>query len=214
MSNYATMRDRHLGRILVGEYCNHLSLPDEPSVHATPYRPEPRQRLLEKEAIEQILKLHVVKPTTTEWASSTVYVSKMDGSLRFCVYCYPLNAETERDNYLILGIDECIGYLWKAPIFSRFDANLGHRKIEMDKKNVGKAAFLSNHGLYRYTRTPFGLRNALAIFQREMDVVLASIKLQCAITYTKNVIIFSKSLDEHVTHIEEVLRLLNASILT
>lgn len=77
----------------------------------------------------------------------------------------------------------------------------------MDDKYVEKAASVTRHGLFKYSRMPLGLRNAHAAFQRAMDVILASVEWQHAITYNDDISIFSKTLQQHLRLVKEVLRL-------
>ena len=61
---------------------------------------------------------------------------------------------------------------------------------------------------------PFGLKNAPGIFQRAIDIILATVCWQFAIVYLDDIIIFSKSLDEHLNHIRIVLSLLREAGMT
>lgn len=107
-------------------------------------------------------------------------------------------------------MDVCIDFLGEARILFTFNANSDYLQLEMDEKDADQTAFVTHHGLYWYTKMPFGPKNASKTFQGAMNVILASVERQCAIVYINDVIIFFKSLGEHVTHIEEVLRLLKA----
>lgn len=84
----------------------------------------------------------------------------------------------------------------------------------MDNEDVDKTAFLTHHRLFRYTRIPFGAKNAPETFQRVMFVILTSIDCQFAITYFDDIIIFSESPQKHLDHTKKFLRLLNDGVMT
>lgn len=83
----------------------------------------------------------------------------------------------------------------------------------MDERSKDLTTFTSHFGLFRFLRMPFGLKNAPATFQRVMNIILSSVHWQFALVYLDDVIVFSKTLDEHFDHVRTVLRLLrNAGV--
>ena len=77
-----------------------------------------------------------------------------------------------------------------------------------------KTAFSSHHGLYQFTRMPFGLRNAPASFQRAIDIILSSVRFKSVMVYLDDIVIFSKTPEEHLDNLETVLELLQKAGLT
>lgn len=153
------------------------------------------------------------------WASSNkmgfshrVWAQK-DESFRFCTEHCRMNAVTVRDSYSIPRMDECLVPLGKAKLFTTLYAKSGTRKIKMGKKSVEKTTFLTHDGLYKYTRILFGLKNALATFQKAMNVVRVSVKRQYDLASVSVDIIFGTTKKEH-WHIEERLKLVNNDELT
>ena len=78
----------------------------------------------------------------------------------------------------------------------------------MAEEDRDKTTFVSHRGAFRYVRMPFGLRNAPASFQRSLDILLSGVKWKTCLVYLDDVIVFSKSVDDHIAHIDEVLRIL------
>lgn len=105
-------------------------------------------------------------------------------------------------------MNEFIDSLDKARVFPTLDANSGYWQIDIDRKDIDKTAFVTHHGLFKYTRMPFGLKNAPVTFQCTMDIIPASVKWQHALVYLDDIHILSKTLEVHLKHIDEVLRLL------
>ena len=210
---FQSMWDGTLGELKATEHRIDL-MPDSKPVHQAPYRAGPTQRQREKEEIDNMLAKGVIEPANTEWASPIVFVPKSDGSLRFCVDYRRLNAMTIRDSYPIPRMDECLDSLGDAVVFSTLDCNSGYWQIPVAERDRDKTAFVSHFGLYRWLRMPFGLKNAPATFQRAADVILAAVKWQFALVYLDDVIVYSKSVEEHFDHLAYVLRLLQKAGLT
>lgn len=82
--------------------------------------------------MDKMLCMEVVEPLQSEWASLIVLAPKKDGLLRFYVDYKKLNAVTVMEAYPIPQMDECLGSLSEARIFSTLDANCGYWKIEID----------------------------------------------------------------------------------
>ena len=158
-----------------------------------------------------MLKLVVIEPSTAEWASPVVLIPKPDGSTRFCVDYRRLNALTARDVYPLPRMDECLDSLGEAEFFSTLDANTGFWQIEVSPEDRDKTTFSCHVGMYRFLRMPFGLLNAPATFQRAMDIILSEVRWESVIVYLDDIIIFSRTFEEHIRHLGIVLSKLSAA---
>jgi hypothetical protein len=114
-----------------------------------------------------------------------------------------------KDSYPLPRMDECLDSLGDAVIFSTLDCNSGYWQIPIDKKDRDKTAFVTHCGLHRFTRMPFGLVNAPATFQRAVDMILAQVKWEYALVYLDDVIVYSRSVEDHLTQLDHVLTLLS-----
>lgn len=86
-----------------------------------------------------------------------------------------LNDKTVGDAYPLPNITEILDQLGSAKYFSIFDLASGFHQIRMHPDDSYKTAFSTPHGHYEFDRMPFGLKNALATFQRLMDLVLTGL---------------------------------------
>ena len=68
-----------------------------------------------------------------------------------------------------------------------------------------KTAFTTHQGLFEFVRMPFGLRNAPAIFQRAMQTVLSGLEWQNCFVYIDDILIASRTFEEHLQHLAEVI---------
>ena len=180
-------------------------------VYQPPYKAGPTARQIEKEEVQRMLAAGVIEPSMAEWASPVVLVPKPDGSKRFCIDYRRLNALTIRDSYPIPRMDECIDSLGEATVFTTLDANSGYWQVEIAPEDRDKTTFTCHEGLYRVIRMPFGLKNAPATFQRAIDIILSRVKWQYALVYLDDVIIYSKTVEEHFRHVRTVLTLLQSA---
>ena len=210
LATHRQLWDGRLGRVSATSH--HIDLvPGARPVHCQPYRAGPRAREAESAEVRRMLEAGVIEPASSEWASPVVLVPKPDGSLRFCVDYRRLNALTIRDSYPLPRMDECIDSLGDACVFTTLDCNSGYWQIPVAPDDMDKTTFTSHEGTYRFRRMPFGLRNAPATFQRTVDIVLSGLTWKSCLVYLDDIIIYSKTMNAHVGHLDEVLTLLGTA---
>ena len=152
-----------------------------------------------------MLQAGVVSPSNSPWAFPVVMVRKKGGALRFCVDFRKLNALTVRDQYPLPRIDDTLQRLGGAQWFSALDLAAGYWQIPLAPDSRAKTAFRTVHGLYEFNVLPFGLCNAPSTFQRLMDISLSGLKWDCCMCYIDDILIFSRTFEEHLRHIDAVL---------
>ena len=134
------------------------------------------------------------------WASPMVLVRKKDGSLHFCIDLRKLNARTVKDAYSLPHIEESLDCLNGLCIFTSLDLKSEYWQVLMDDDNIPLTAFtVGPLGFYECLHMPFSLTNALATFQWLMESCLGVLHLQQCIIYLDDIIIFSKTVDEHLS---------------
>ena len=77
----------------------------------------------------------------------------------------------------------------------------GFHQIKLSDKDKMKTAFICDSGLYEYNVMPFGLTNAPATFQRLMDSVFAGLKWKTLLVYMDDVLVYSKTFEDHLTNL-------------
>ncbi|GBG78711.1 hypothetical protein CBR_g27936 [Chara braunii] len=93
-------------------------------------------------------------------------------------------------------------------VFSKIDLKYGYHQIEVDPADQHKTAFKTRDGLYEFTVMPLSLTNAPTTFQSLMDKVFCNQINRFVIVYLDDILIFSKSMEEHMRHLEEVMQIL------
>ena len=99
-----------------------------------------------------------------------------------------------------------------ATYFTMLDLCAGHHHIPLDEPSILKMAFNSPFGKYEYVEVPFGLAQAPAYFQELITGFLKDFSF--AIAYLDNIIIFSKTPQEHLSHIRKVFKTLRSAKLS
>ena len=158
----------------------------------------------EKQAIDKLLKQGVIRPSSSPWASPLCLVRKKDGSVRPCVDYRRLNKVTKPDAFPVPKVDECIDAISGSKIFSTVDLTCGYFQVPVRSQDIPKTAFVSRHGLYEFTSTPFGMINSGATFQRVMELAMKGLNWQICIIYIDDCIIFSSTFDEHIERLRLV----------
>ena len=126
-------------------------------------------------------------------------VRKKDGSLRFCIDFRRLNSLTVKDSHPLPRICETLESLAGAAHYTTIDMNSGFWQVLMDDESKQYTAFtLGSMGLYECESMPFGLCNALPTFQRLMLNCLGKLNLTYCLIYLDDVIIFSRTEEEHL----------------
>ena len=177
---------------------------DHPPIKQNPYRLPFSERKLVQEHIEKMLEAGIIKPSRSPWASPIVIVDKKDGTKRFCVDLRALNKVTVKNSYPLPRIDDILSSLEGSQYFTSLDLKSGYWQIAMDENSQQKTAFTCFMGLYEHTVLPFGLSTAVGLFSELMNKVLVGIQYKFTIAYLDDILIFSKTFDEHVEHIEAV----------
>ena len=186
---------------------------DSPPIASGPYRVPDRLKEEVKEEIDHLVEMGVATPSHSPWASPIVPVTKKDGKIRLCIDYRKLNNVTEPDPYYMNTLDEILEKVGESRCLSKLDLSKGFYQIGVEEESVEKTAFISPFGKYSFTRMPFGLRNAPAIFQRTMEEVLRGC-YHCAAPYIDDILVFSKNGVEHIGHLRQVLDALSKHGLT
>ena len=171
---------------------------DAKPVSFAPRRMSPAKRAIIEEHTRKMRDGGVIRPSRSPWAAPVVLAPKKDGNWRFCIDYRALNKATTTDVYPLPRIDDTVDALNGARFLSAFDMLAGYWQVGMDPKSALKSAFVTHEGLFEWTCMPFGLSGAPATFHRMMDTVLAGLKWQCCLVYLDDVVVFSRTFDDHL----------------
>jgi hypothetical protein len=133
-------------------------------------------------------------------------MKKKDQSLRLCVDYRPLNAVTIKNKYPLPRIDILFDQLAGAIVFSKVDLHSSYHQIKIRPEDVPKTAFSTRYGLYEYLVMSFGLTNAPAHFMYLMNSVFMPELNKFVVVFVDDILIYSKSEEEHVQHLWVILQ--------
>ena len=160
-----------------------------------------------KELLIDLIERKLIEPSHSTWSSPVVLVPKPNGKWRLCVDYRKVNEATEKDSYALPYIDEIFDSLQGAKIFTTMDLYSGYHQILMNDESVEITTFTTKFGNYQFKVMPFGLTNAPATFQREMNQILFPLIGVCVYNFIDDILIYSKSVEEHLIHIQQVLEI-------
>jgi len=175
--------------------------------HRQPYRMTQSERNEFEVQIKKLLEKGWVTDSHSCYAAPIIFVKKPDATLRMCVDYCGLNSITAKDRYPLPYIEDLLDKLHGARVFTKLDLASGYHQVRVHPDDCHKTAFIAPDGFYEYKVIPFGLANAPAAFMRMMHKILHPHRWN-SIVYLNDVLIFSKTLAEHKTHVEGVLQAL------
>ena len=173
-----------------------------------PRRLAPEKYNTAKAYFEELLEAGIIQPSSSPWASPLHMVKKQDGSWRPCGDYRALNNVTEKDSYPTPNPQDSNLHFKGCKVFSKLDLVKAYHAIPMEKRSIPKTAITTPFGLYEYIRMPFGLKNSASHFVRYVHSILRGLD-KFTFAYFDDIIIASKSLEEHITHLETVFEKLN-----
>ena len=184
----------------------HHTIPDDDVPVRQRYRHIPPSNWQEvKDHLQDLLKKGVIRHSQSDYASPIVLVRKKSGKLRMCCDYRQVNAKTRRHAHPLPRIEESLNALHGAKYFSIIDLQSAFNQVAMDEKDIHKTAFTTPFGLFEYLRMPYGLINSPSTFQRLMQHVLHEEMMEILLVYLDDIIVFSKTVDQHLERLETVL---------
>jgi len=169
------------------------------------YRLSPLELEEVKKQITNLLELGFIEPSCSPWGAPILFVAKKDGTLRMCVDYRQLNKVTVKNRYPLPRIDDLFDSLQGASVFSSIDLQQGYHQVRISDEDIPKTAFRTPLGHFQFKVLSFGLTNAPATFMRLMNRVLQKYIGKFVCVYLDDILIYSKTHEEHYRHLEQVL---------
>jgi hypothetical protein len=137
-----------------------------------------------------------------------MFVKNKDGTLRLYIDFRQLNKVTIKNKYPLLRIDDLFNQLKDAKIFSKIDLKSRYHQVRIQNEYIGKTAFRKMYGHYEFTVVSFGLSNAPVVFMCLMNGVFMDYLDKFFIVFMDDILVYSKSQEEHEQHLRMVMQVL------
>jgi hypothetical protein len=134
-----------------------------------------------------------------------LFIEKKDGTQRMCMDYRSLNEVTIKNKYHLPRIEDLFDQMKGASVFLKIDLRSGYHQLKIRESDIPKTTFRTRYRLYEYTVTSFGLRNAPAYFMYLMNKVFMEYLDKFVVVFIDDILIFSKTEEDHETHLRPVL---------
>ncbi|GKC25804.1 putative reverse transcriptase domain-containing protein [Tanacetum coccineum] len=149
-----------------------------------------------------------IRPRSSPWGASVLFVKKKDGSFRMCIDYRELNKLTVKNSYPLPRIDDLFNQLQGSSVYSKIDLRLGYHQLRVREEDIPKTAFKTRYGHYEFQVMLFGLTNAHAVFMDLMNRVCKPYLDKFVIVFIDDILIYSKNKQEHEKRLKLILELL------
>ncbi|GJU93034.1 putative reverse transcriptase domain-containing protein [Tanacetum coccineum] len=164
-------------------------VPGATPVARTPYRLASSQMKELAKQLQELSENGFIRPSSSPWGA-------------------PLNKLTVKNRYLLPRIDDIFDQLQGSSVYSKIDLRLGYHQLRIREEDIPITAFRTRYGHYEFQVMPFGLTNAPAVFIDLMNRVCKPYLDKFVIVFIDDILIYSKSKEEHGEHLKIILELL------
>uniref|UniRef100_A0A388L5R7 Reverse transcriptase domain-containing protein n=1 Tax=Chara braunii TaxID=69332 RepID=A0A388L5R7_CHABU len=169
------------------------------------YRMSPRELEELRKQLDELLEKGWIRPSSSPFGAPVLFVPKKEGELRMCIDYRGLNAITVKNVEPLPRIDDLLDRVQGCKYFSKIDLKSGYHQIEVHPDDQYKTAFRTRYGHYVFIVMPFGLTNAPTTSQRCMNDLFRPWLDKFKVVYLNDILVFSKTLQEHQSHLRQIL---------
>jgi hypothetical protein len=177
-------------------------------VSKTPYRMSTLELKELQMKLQELLKKGYIHPSVSPWGSPILFVNNKYGRLRLCIDFKQLDKVTIKNKYPLSRIDGLFNQLKDARIFSKIDLRSGYHQVRIIDEYINKTSFRTRYGHYKFTMVPFGLSNAPVVFMCLTNGVFQEYLENIFIVFLDDILVYSKSKEEHENHLRMMLQVL------
>ena len=185
-------------------------VPSTAPVAKRPYRMAALELVEPKKQLEELQQSAFIRPSSSPWGAPVLFVKKKDGSMRMCVDYRALNEVTIKNKYPLLRIDDLFDQLKGAKYFSKIDLRSGYHQLKIKESDISKTSFVTHYEQFESIVMSFGLTNAPAYFMNLMNKVFMDELDKFVVVFIDDILIYTKSVEEHEQHLRVVLEKLRA----
>ncbi|MBW0489407.1 hypothetical protein O181_029122 [Austropuccinia psidii MF-1] len=161
--------------------------------------------------ISENLEKGFIPPSSSSTGAPVLFVKKKDGGLRLCVDYRKLNSVTRKKKYPVPPMNQLLNVFNGSSIFSNIDLHGAYNLLRIKEGDENLTCFRAKYGRYEYLVMPFGLTNAPSSIQNLVNDILYDLLDIYVGVYLDKIMVFSKSEEEHVTHMSTFLSRIRAN---
>jgi hypothetical protein len=166
---------------------------------------KPKLKPLVKVELEKLKKVGIIYPIRhSAWISIPMIVRKKTEEIHMCVDFKDINKESVKDNYHLPNMDFLLQQVTRSSCMSMLDGFYGYNQVSVAEEDREKTSFITPWETYPYAKTPFGLKNAGATFQRPMDHAFNGLIGEFMEYYQYELIVHSEERGDHIHHLRKV----------
>jgi hypothetical protein len=184
------------------------SFPNKAPYHMTPVESEEVNR-----QVHELLDSGLIQESLSPCAVPTILTLKKNGEWRMCTDSWAINKITINYKFPLPRMDDLMDCLSGTEYFTKIDLKSGYHQIWIREGDEWKTVLKTKHGLFEWLVMPFGLTNAPRMFIRLMNEVLKPFLGKKIVVYLDDIMIFSRSKEEHLEHVKKVLQQLKEEAL-
>ncbi|GBG79365.1 hypothetical protein CBR_g29513 [Chara braunii] len=169
------------------------------------YRMSEEELSVLRAQLDDLLEKGWIRSSSSPYRAPVLFVRKKNKDLRLCIDYHKLNAQTIRNVGPLPRIDDLLERLGGAKFFSKLDLKSGYHQLEIQKEDCYKTAFKMQYGHFEWLVMPFSLTNAPTTFQAAMTTEFRHMLDRYVLIYLDDILVYSRSLEEHVEHLRTVL---------
>lgn len=190
-------------------YDHHIQLHSATQpTNARPYKyPYYQNEEIEK-LVKEMLKVGIIQPNQSPYASPIFLVRKVDESWRMCIDYQTLNKDTIKVKFPIPNITKLLDELNGSEFFFKLDLRSGYHQIYIKPKDEQETAFYTHEGHYEFLEMPFGLTNAPYTFQRLTNEIFRPYLRRFVLVFFDDMLVYSKTIEEYAGHLKSVIEIL------
>ncbi|WVZ97890.1 LOW QUALITY PROTEIN: hypothetical protein U9M48_043393 [Paspalum notatum var. saurae] len=180
-------------------------VPGTAPIAKAPYRMSGKEYDELKKQLDELLEKGLIRCSVSPWGAPVLFVKKKDGSMRLCIDYRGLNAVTLKSKCPLHQIDDLLDQLKGARYFSKIDLRSGYHQMKIREEDIPKTAFVTRYGHHEFTVVSSGLTNAPAYFMNMMNLIFKEELDQFVVVFTDDILIYSKTREQHEKHLRAVL---------
>ncbi|GKD74005.1 putative reverse transcriptase domain-containing protein, partial [Tanacetum coccineum] len=172
------------------------------------YRLAPLEMQELSEQLRELQDNGFIRRSPFPWGAPVLFVKKNDASFRMCIDYQKLNKRTIKNRYPLLRIDDLFDQLQGSHYFSKIDLRFGYHQLRVHEADILNTVFRMRYGHFKFSVMPFRLTNAPTVFMDIMNRVCKPYLDKFVIVFIDDILIYSKSKEDHEVHLKLVLELL------